>query len=69
MPKMMPVRSSNIAAVGFEDGTLYVEFSNGGTYAVSGSSEAELQDILDSPSPGSYYHRNIKQAGRSVRRV
>lgn len=69
MLSMTPLRSSNIAAVGFEDDTLYVEFANGGTYAVSGSSEAELQDILASPSPGAWYHRNVKSAGRSVRRV
>ncbi len=71
MANMIPVRSSNIAAVGFDPDSndLLVEFTNGGTYAVSGSSEAELQDILASPSPGQWYFRNVKQAGRSVRRV
>ena len=69
--QMQPVKSSNIAAVGFDPDTssLIVEFSNGSTYSVGASSEAELQDILGSPSPGSWYFRNVKQAGRSVRRV
>lgn len=69
MPEMHQVRSSTVAAVGLEGDTLYVEFNSGGTYAVAGSSEAELQDVLASPSPGQWYDRHVKKAGRSVRRV
>lgn len=67
--EMHSVHSSTVAGVGYEDGVLYVEFQSGGTYAVSGSTEAELQDVLASTSPGAWYDRNVKKAGRSVRRV
>lgn len=33
---MTPVSSSNIASIGYENGTLYVAFNHGGVYAYSG---------------------------------
>ena len=71
MIEMHPVRSSNIARVGLdaEAGALIVEFRNGSTYAVEASSEAELQDILGSASPGAWYDKFVRKAGRSVRRM
>ncbi len=33
---MIPVSSSNIASIGYENGTLYVAFNRGGLYAYSG---------------------------------
>lgn len=60
MPEMQPVRSSNVAAVGYEDGVLYVEFLNGGTYAYDGVDESTYQALAAAPSPGSYLAKNIK---------
>ena len=69
-PDMQSVaRSSNVSEVGFEDGVLYVTFNSGSTYAVSGMTESDYQEILASPSPGSWYHQNVRSAGRSVRKV
>ena len=68
MAEMTPVRSSNVAAVGYEDGTLYVEFHSGATYAYEGVGEAAYQDLLTDPSPGSYLNRHIK-ARYSARRI
>jgi hypothetical protein len=59
---MTPVKSSNVAAVGYEDGTLYVEFNNGSAYAYDGVGEAAYQDLLTDPSPGGYLARHIKPA-------
>ena len=68
MAEMKPVRSSNVAAVGYEDGTLYVEFLSGATYAYEGVDEAAYQDMLTASSPGSYLNRHIKDR-HAVRRV
>ena len=69
MAEMTPLKSSNIAAAGLDGDALLVEFHSGATYAIGGSSEAELQDLLASPSPGAWYARKVKQAGRTARRV
>lgn len=69
MVEMVSVRSSNVESVGWdEDGQeLLVKFKNGGTYAYSGQSEATMQDILTSPSPGSYVARHLR--GRAARKI
>ena len=69
MAEMFPLKSTNVSAAGLDGDTLLVEFHSGSTYAIGGSSEAELQDLLTSPSPGAWYARNVKQAGRTARRV
>jgi hypothetical protein len=60
--QMTPVRSTNVAAVGFDEDTqeLIVEFASGASYAYGGQSEATLQDLLNSNSPGSYVARHLR---------
>lgn len=62
--QMQPVKSSNVAAAGFDEDTqeLIVEFTSGASYAYSGQSEATLQDLLTSTSPGSYVSRHLRNA-------
>ena len=58
--KLYAVTSSNIAAVGWHDGKLRVEFHNGGVYDYQGVSEAEFKVLKDSDSVGRYFERNIR---------
>jgi len=60
MPEMHPVSSSNIAAVGYEDGTVYVQFLNGTSYVYKGVPEHEFKNLLTASSVGSYLNRNFK---------
>ena len=66
---MVPVKSTNLAAVGYDDetGELVVEFQNGGTYAYEGVGRQQYEDMLASSSPGSYLHRWIKGTYRHRR--
>ena len=60
--KRLPVRSSNIRAIGFdpETRTLEVEFHNGGVYQYSGVPESIYQGLVRAASKGSYLHNHIK---------
>lgn len=56
---MEPVISSNIVAIGFENGTLHVEFRNG-TYEYTGVSKETFQAFKEASSPGRFFIANIK---------
>ncbi|MHB8817164.1 MAG: KTSC domain-containing protein [Steroidobacteraceae bacterium] len=59
--KMQPVASSNIKAVGYEDGELRIEFTNGRTYAYTGSTaEHHHQEILKAESAGRYFAAHVR---------
>lgn len=65
-PKMQPVESSNIQAIGYtpgpdgKPGILKVEFK-GGTVYVYGDVPADVWEaLLDAPSKGSYLAKNIR---------
>lgn len=60
--EMTPVKSSNVAAVGYDEETrtLRVEFIEGGTYELTGVPKEYYTGLIESPSPGSYYHRNLR---------
>lgn len=62
MPQMIPVKSSNIAAVGYDPGTaiLTVQFSSGRTYAFEDVPPGEHNDFMASNSKGSYFANHIK---------
>lgn len=62
MPDMIPVSSSNVSALGFDDTeqVVYVEFMNGSIYIYKGVSKIEFEGLLNAPSIGSYLHRNFK---------
>lgn len=57
---MTPVSSSNIASIGYENGTLYVAFNSGGLYAYSNVPESVYRGLMSAASHGSYLASHIK---------
>lgn len=55
-----PVESSNINSLGWEDGTLEVEFKSGKVYKFFNVGEEVYKAFLGSPSKGKYFHQYIK---------
>ena len=62
------VQSSNIASVGWDDGTLEVEFNNGVVYQYSDVPGEVAMDMQKAESVGKFFHRTIRKAyqGRKV---
>lgn len=58
--RMIPVSSSDLSAVGYENRTLYIRFHCGGTYAYSGVPESIYIGLLNASSKGQYFHANIR---------
>lgn len=56
------VSSSNVSTVAYDpiDGTLRVEFKNGGTYDYLRVPEATFRNLINARSPGTYLHDHIK---------
>lgn len=59
---MIPVTSSNISSIGYENGTLYVKFNSGGLYTYSGVPESEYRALMSAPSHGKYLAAYIKNS-------
>lgn len=59
---LTPVSSSNLSAVGYESGTLYVSFHNGGYYSYNNVPEYVFHELLNAPSKGVYFSENIKNS-------
>jgi hypothetical protein len=58
---LIPVDSSAaIRAIGWNDGTLTVEFHNGRTYDHPGVPYSVYEQLMQAPSKGAYYNRNIR---------
>ncbi len=62
IPEMIPVSSSNVAEVGYNEEAqeVYVRFLNGTLYIYKGVPKFEFEGLLNAPSVGSYLHRNYK---------
>lgn len=62
VPEMIPVSSSNIESIGYEEQNeqVYVRFLNGSLYVYKGVPLHEFENLRDAPSLGSYLHRNYK---------
>jgi KTSC domain-containing protein len=58
----LPVSSSNLASVGYDDAgqVLEVEFRHGGVYQYTGVSAAVFGEFLAADSLGGYLARSIK---------
>lgn len=58
---MPDLNSSNIASAEFDDetGEMSVTFRSGQTYSAR-VPKATYEALVASPSPGSFYHRNLK---------
>lgn len=54
------VKSSNIRSIGYESGRLHVEFSSGAVYEYSGVPAEEHKALVEAPSIGAYFARNIR---------
>jgi len=62
MADMIPVSSSNVAAIGYDSNTqvVYVRFLNGSMYIYKGVPAVEFENFKNASSIGSYLHRNFK---------
>ncbi len=56
------VDSSHIHSLGFdsETGEMTVQFHSGGAYRYSGVEESTFNELLNHPSPGTYFHANVR---------
>jgi len=63
--EMIPVTSSNLAAVGYEyeTATLRIQFLNGGMYDYQGVSSDVYEGLLAAGSKGQYFDQFIKKGG------
>lgn len=62
--KMTEVKSSNIQAVGWDNGILHIRFKNGATYSYEDVAGAEFNALLSAPSVGKHFHAmGIKSRG------
>jgi hypothetical protein len=62
IPEMIPVQSSNVASVGYDNATqtVFVQFLNGTIYIYKGVPKFEFENLKTAASVGSYLHRNFK---------
>ncbi|MGE3520759.1 MAG: KTSC domain-containing protein [Vicinamibacterales bacterium] len=62
MPRMIPVDSTSIDAIGYdtEAAELHVRLLSGNTYKYAGVSQAAFQAFLSAPSKGAYFNREMK---------
>ena len=58
--KMISVSSSDIASIGYENGTLHIRFHSGGLYAYFDVPESVYVDLMAAASHGRYFHAHIK---------
>lgn len=65
--QMIPVHSSNVESVGYENGVIEVHFHNGHAYQYSGASEALFRDFLAAPSKGKFVHQRLKDRLATIR--
>lgn len=59
---MIPVSSSNIASIGYDEQNeqVYVSFLNGSLYVYKGVPLHEYENLMQAPSHGSYLNRSFK---------
>ena len=57
---MIPVVSSDLSSVGYENGTLYIRFRSGGTYMYFYVPEDVYRGLMSASSNGRYFHAYIK---------
>jgi hypothetical protein len=60
--KYEPVKSSNIAGIGYEPDTqtLGIKFAKGGIWHYTGVSHAQYQALINAPSIGSHFQTEIR---------
>lgn len=62
MSALLPVKSSNIEAVGYDpaDKTMRVRFKGGAVYSHAGVDAADHRRFVTADSQGKHYHAHIK---------
>ncbi|WP_297967561.1 KTSC domain-containing protein [uncultured Anaerovibrio sp.] len=54
------VVSSNVSAIGYQDGILEVHFKNGSVYQYLNTSQRLFNEFLIAPSKGHFVHQRLK---------
>ncbi len=69
--EMIPVTSSNLASVGYDEDslTLRVEFLNGTLYDYYNVPKEVFLDLLNATSKGQFFNQNIKKGGYPFSKV
>jgi hypothetical protein len=58
--QLTPVKSSNINKLGWLDGVLHVEFSNGGLFSYPGVTNEDYQKLINAKSIGSHFAQHVR---------
>lgn len=61
---MISVSSSNLSAVGYENGILYIQFHGGSLYCYYDVPEYVYQELMSAPSHGKYFAAHIRNVYR-----
>ena len=64
---MTPLISTNLKAADWIDGTLYIEFNNGGVYSYAQVPKTVFQDLIIAESAGKYFTANIRNKYETTR--
>ena len=56
----IPVVSTDIRSIGYENGLLEIEFNKGGIYTYPNVPKEHYENMILYPHPGTYFHRYIK---------
>ncbi len=69
--KRIPVDSSNLASVGYEESQqiLEVEFTHGGIYQYFSVSVSVYEGLMQASSHGQYFDQNVKKANYKYKKV
>lgn len=57
---MIPVDSSNISSIGYEDNVLYISFNSGGLYAYYNVPRSVYDALMNASSHGKYFAAYVK---------
>lgn len=57
---MIPVSSSDISSIGYENGILHIHFHSGGLYQYTNVPQSVYNGLMSASSHGKYFHANIK---------
>lgn len=60
LPELVPVTSSNVAAVGHRGTDLFVRFRNGGLYRYEAVPAEVFRRLLAAESPGKFLNAEVK---------
>lgn len=60
---LIPVVSSNVSSIGYENGVIEVHFHNGYAYRYPNCTEQLFNDFLNAPSKGHFVHAFLKGRG------